>query len=334
MNQISLYPLRFDPMYQYRPWGGRRLTALLSAALPGENPIGESWLLSDRDAHSSVIANGTFKGQTLGQLLKQRPEQLVGKRAELFPRFPLLLKFLDVSGSLSVQVHPSDAQTAYLPAGESGKTEAWVVMAAGTKARIYAGLIPNTSAHTMREALDKGAVADHLAFFTPKPGDAIFIPARTVHSLSDVVVFEVQENSDVTLRLFDWNQIDAQTQQQRPLQVEQAMACIDFTQGVIGPVVPLVEGQGRVLRERLFDDPHFKVWRLRSESRFSVGAPGLPRVLVCLDGEGHLSFDGIDYSLGKGEVTLLPAVVGACLCQPHGSIGLLEISLPDEPTKQ
>jgi mannose-6-phosphate isomerase len=334
MNQKSLYPLRFEPMYQYRPWGGRRLTTLLSAVLPGENPIGESWLLSDRDAHSSVITNGELKGQTLGELLKQWPEQLLGRRAQHHRHFPLLLKFLDVRGSLSVQVHPSDAQTAYLPAGESGKTEAWVVMAAGTKARIYAGLMPNTSAHTMREALNKGAVADHLAFFTPKPGDAIFIPARTVHSLSDVVVFEVQENSDVTLRLYDWNQIDAHTQQRRPLQVEQAMACIDFTQGAIGPVVPVVEEQEPVLRERLFDDPHFKVWRLRSGSRFSVGAPGLPRVLVCLDGEGHLSFDGIDYSLSKGEVTLLPAEVGACQCQPHGSIGLLELSVPDGPMKQ
>jgi mannose-6-phosphate isomerase len=334
MNQISLYPLRFEPMYQYRPWGGRRLTTLLSAALPGEDPIGESWLLSDRTDHSSVIVNGTLKGQTLGQLLKQWPEQLVGECAQRFPRFPLLLKFLDVRGALSVQVHPSDAQAACLPGSESGKTEAWVVMAAGTKARIYAGLIPHTSADTMREALNKGAVADQLAFFTPKSGDAIFIPARTVHSLSDVVVFEVQENSDVTLRLFDWNQIDAQTQQHRPLQVEQAMACIDFTQGVIGPVVPVAEEQGPLLRERLFDDPHFKVWRLRSGSQFSVGAPGSPRVLVCLDGEGHLSFDGVGYPLGKGEVTLLPAVVGACLCQPYGSIGLLEISLPDGPMKQ
>ena len=329
MTEITLYPLRFEPIFQYRPWGGRRFAKLLGAALPGDDAIGESWLLSDRAEHSSFIVNGPLKGQTLGQLLKQWPEQLVGKRAEPFPRFPLLLKFLDVRGALSVQVHPSDAQAACLHRSDSGKTEAWVVMAAGTKARIYAGLTPNTSAHTMREALNKGAVTDHLASFTPIPGDAIFIPARTVHSLRDVVVFEVQENSDVTLRLFDWNQIDAETHQRRPLQVEQAMACIDFTQGVVGPVVPVVEEQEPVLRERLFDDPHFRVWRLRSRSQFSVGAMGLPRVLVCLNGEGHLQFDGADYSLGKGEAMLLPAVVGACWFEPQGSICLLEISLPD-----
>ena len=329
MNQIPLYPLRFEPIYQYRPWGGRRLATLLSAALPGDDPIGESWLLSDRDDHSSFIANGVLKGRTLCQLLKQWPEQLLGDRAQRFRRFPLLLKFLDVRGALSVQVHPSDAQTAYLPAGESGKTEAWVVMEAGPEGRIYAGLTPNTSSVTMREALAKGAVADHPAFFTPKPGDGISIPAGTVHSICDTVVFEVQENSDVTFRLYDWNNVDAKTHQRRPLQVEQAMACIDFAQGVISPVVPVVEEEKPALRERLFDCPHFGLWRLRSESPFTVGAIGTPRVLVCIGGEGHVNYDGDDYYCGKGDVMLLPAEVGACLCQPHSSISLLEISLPE-----
>jgi len=329
MNQIPLYPLRFEPIYQYRPWGGRRLAKLLSTALPGDEPVGESWLLSDRNDRCSVIANGVLTGRTLGDLLKQWPEQLLGEPAARFRRFPLLLKFLDVRGALSVQVHPSDAQTAYLPAGESGKTEAWVVMSAGPEGRVYAGLTPNNSPRTMREALATGTVADHLAFFTPKPGDGIFIPAGTVHSLCDVVVFEVQENSDVTLRLYDWNHVDAKTHQRRPLQVEQAMTCIDFKQGVIGPVVPVIEEEKPVLRERLFDCPHFRLWRLRSESSFAVGAIGSPRVLVCIGGEGHVNYDGLDYSFGKGDVMLLPAVIGACLCQPHGSISLLEISLPE-----
>jgi mannose-6-phosphate isomerase len=334
MNQSSLYPLRFQPMYQYRPWGGRRLTTLLSVALPDDGPIGESWLLSDRDAHSSVIANGQLRGQTLGDLLKQWPEQLLGKRAQHLRRFPLLLKFLDVRGSLSVQVHPSDAQTAYLPAGESGKTEAWVVMAVGPEGRIYAGLTPDTSALTLREALAQGTVADHLASFAPKSGDGVFISAGTVHSLRDVVVFEVQENSDVTLRLFDWNHVDGKTHRRRPLQVEQALACIDYSQGVKSPVVPVVQGETPVLRERLFDCPQFELWRLRSESTFTVGSLGLPRVLVCISGEGDVSYDGTDYHFGKGDVLLLPAIVGACLCQPRGSINLLEISLPTEPAQQ
>jgi mannose-6-phosphate isomerase len=222
-----------------------------------------------------------------------------------FRRFPLLLKFLDVRDTLSVQVHPSDQQTQYIPAGETGKTEAWVVLEAGTKSRIYAGLKPATTTDTLRQALANGTVADHLAGFTPKPGDGIFIPAGTVHSLGDVVVFEVQENSDVTFRLFDWNHVDARTGQPRPLQVDQAMACIDFAQGAISPVVPMVDEVKPVLRERLFDCEHFGLWRFGAESPFGVGAERTPRVLVCLAGDGQVEHDGANYAIGKGGCAAL-----------------------------
>jgi mannose-6-phosphate isomerase len=130
MNQISLYPLRFDPIYQYRLWGGRRLADLLSAPLPGDGPIGEAWVLSDRDDHQSQVVNGPLKGQTIGRLMEQFREQLMGKLAPRFHRFPLLLKFLDAHEMLSVQVHPSDAYPDLIPADETGKTEAWVVIVA------------------------------------------------------------------------------------------------------------------------------------------------------------------------------------------------------------
>jgi hypothetical protein len=179
-------------------------------------------------------------------LLEQFPEQLMGKLAGRFRRFPLLLKFLDAREMLSVQVHPSDAHTDLLPPGETGKTEAWVVLEAGPKSRIYAGLKPGTTADDLRRALANGTVADHLACFTPKAGDGVFIPAGTVHSLGGgVVVFEVQQNSDVTFRLYDWNHVDAKTGQPRPLQVDQALACIDFAQVRAVLVTPVVEGRRR-----------------------------------------------------------------------------------------
>ena len=270
-----------------------------------------------------------FAAKVIGTRASSWPEQLLGKLAGRFCRFPLLLKFLDVRDTLSVQVHPSDQQTNYLPAGETGKTEAWVVLEAETKSRAYAGLEPSTTTDALRHALANGTVTDYLASFTPKPGDGILIPAGTVHSLGNVVVFEVQENSDVTFRLYDWDHVDSQTGQLRPLQVDQAMACIDYAQGKISPVAPMVDEVKPVLRERLFDCDHFGLWRFGAESPFRVGAERTPRVLVCLVGEGQVEHDGVNFAIGKGDVLLLPAVVGSCLCQPHGAISLLEISLPE-----
>ncbi|MEO8352087.1 MAG: type I phosphomannose isomerase catalytic subunit [Chthoniobacteraceae bacterium] len=329
MKQATLYPLRFEPIYQYRMWGGRRLANVLSTPLPGDGPIGEAWLLSDRDDHPGVVVDGSLKGRTIAQLMAQSPEQLLGKLAGHFRRFPLLLKFLDARDTLSVQVHPSDRQTKYIPAGETGKTEAWVVLEAGPESCIYAGLKPGTTSENLSEAITSGTVAEHLASFRPKSGDGVLIPAGTVHSLGDVVVFEVQQNSDVTFRLYDWNHVDSRTGQPRPLQVEKAIPCIDFAQGAIGPVVPVVEEDSPALRERLFDCEHFGLWRLSGESPFGVGAVEVPRVLVCLAGEGQLEHDGAHYTFGKGDVMLIPAVVGSCLCRPRGAITLLEISLPE-----
>jgi hypothetical protein len=156
----------------------------------GDGPIGEAWVLSDRDDHQSQVANGPLKGRTIGDLMEQFREPLMGKLAPRFRRFPLLLKFLDAREMLSVQVHPSDAHPDLIPAGETGKTEAWVVIEAGNKSRIYAGLKPGTTAGDLRHSLADGTIADHLVGIVPKPGDGVFIPAGTVHTLGGgVVVF-------------------------------------------------------------------------------------------------------------------------------------------------
>jgi mannose-6-phosphate isomerase len=328
MNETPLYPLRFAPIYQYRPWGGRRLAKLLSAPLPSDDPIGEAWLLSDRDDYASLVADGPLEGETVGQLLRQYPRQMLGELSGHFSRFPLLLKFLDVSKTLSVQVHPSDDYPELIPAGDTGKTEAWVVLEAGTGARILAGLKPGTSANVLRRAIAHGTVAEQLATFRPKPGDGVFIPAGTVHSLSDVVVFEVQQNSDVTFRLFDWNHSDPKTGRRRPLQVDQAMTCIDFAQGASEALIPRVEQTTPVLREKLIQCDQFGVTRISGHTSFVVGAAQIPRVLVCLGGRGELEYAGASYAFGRGDVLLLPAVVGSCPFHPHGVVSLLEVSLP------
>jgi mannose-6-phosphate isomerase len=214
--------------------------------------------------------------------------------------------------------------------GETGKTEAWVVLEAGSKSRIYAGLKPGTTAANLRQALTNGSVADELPWFTPQLGDGVFLPAGTVHSLGgDVVVFEVQQNSDVTFRLYDWDHVDGKTGQPRELQVDQALACIDFAEGAVGRVTPVVEATTPVERERFFQCEHFWLWHLRGQSPFAVGAAGVPRVLVCIDGMGQVEHSGATYALGKGNVFLLPAVIGACIFRPRSAVNLLEIALPD-----
>lgn len=329
VSRTLLYPLRFEPIYQYRLWGGRRLVDLLSAPLPA-GPIGEAWVLSDREDHPSRVANGALTGRTIGQLMEQYPERLLGKLAERFRRFPLLLKFLDAREMLSVQVHPSDSQTELLPAGETGKTEAWVVLEAGTQSRIYAGLKPGSKPQDVRQALENGTVAEHLRCVNGKPGDAVYIPAGTVHTLGGgVVVFEVQENSDVTFRLFDWDRVDAKTGQPRALQVDQALASIDFAESSAGLVTPVVETTSSVKRERLLQCDRFWLWRLRGQSPFSVGAVGMPRVLLCIGGSGQIVYGGVTHAVGKGDVFLLPAEIGQCAFQPRGGVTLLEIAIPD-----
>jgi mannose-6-phosphate isomerase len=329
LTETLLYPLRFEPIYQYRPWGGRRLAGLITELLPSR-PIGEVWLLSDRDDHASQVAEGLLKGQTIGQLLKQFPEQMLGKLAHRFRRFPLLLKFLDAQEMLSVQVHPTKANTDLLPAGETAKSEAWVVLEAGAQSRIYAGLKAGTTAADLRRALANGTVVEQLEGFTPKPGDSVFLQAGTVHSLGgDVVVFEIQQNSDVTFRLYDWGHVDAKTGKLRELQVDQAMDCIDFAEGPVGRVTPVLESATPVKREQLFDCEYFQLWRIGGVSPFSVGAMGLPRVLVCIEGGGEIEQGYATYAIRKGDVLFLPAVMGPCTLWPRGAVNLLEIALPE-----
>jgi len=329
MNQPSLYPLRFDPIYQYRLWGGRHLSGLLAAPLPGNGPIGEAWVLSDREDHPSRVSDGPLQGRTICQLMQQFPGQLMGELAHRFHRFPLLLKFLDVQKMLSVQVHPSDNRPDLLPAGESGKTEAWIVLEATPESRIYDGLKPGTTAAELRKSLSGGTLSDHLVRIAPKVGDAVFTPAGTVHSLGgDVLVFEIQENSDVTFRLDDWGHIDPKTGKPRPLQVEQAMASIDYRNSASGLVTPVVEETTPIHREQIFNNKHFLLWRISGQSPFLVGTLDAPRVLVCVQGAGHIDYAAETCAIAKGEVWLLPAAIGICVVRPVGTITLFEIAIP------
>jgi hypothetical protein len=171
MSDASLYPLRLEPIFQYRLWGGRRLGDWMASPLP-DGPIGEAWVLSDRDDHASRVAEGPLKGATLKDLIARAKGEILGDLADRFDRFPMLLKFLDVNQMLSVQVHPRDDMAHWLPPGETGKTESWVVLEADPKSRIYAGLKPKTTADDLR-ALTTATADEHLASFHPEVGQGV-----------------------------------------------------------------------------------------------------------------------------------------------------------------
>lgn len=326
-----LYPLKFEPIYQYRLWGGRKLESLLSKPLPKDESIGEAWILSDRTDHASKVTEGPLQGYTITQLMKEFPDELMGKLKGQFDRFPLLLKFLDCKEVLSVQVHPSDDKKEYIPQGDTGKTEAWVVLETDKDSLIYAGLKPGTNEQNLRKAVQDNAVDERLHSFIPKPGDSIFIKSGTVHTLQGAVVFEVQENSDVTFRLYDWDRTDAKTGKPRDLQVNEALACIDFNQVNIGPVIPVAID---AKTEKIFDDEHFILWRKKSDSSFTVGSANEPRILVCTLGSGKIHYNQNDFFINKGDVILLPALLGQCDFHPDHEITLLEIAIPGKNIAQ
>jgi mannose-6-phosphate isomerase len=330
MDREPLYPLFFEPILQPRLWGGRRLGEFLGRPLPSDEPFGEAWVLSDQGDHPTRVANGPLAGRNLRQLMEEMGDRILGDVDVPHGRFPLLLKFLDARDTLSVQVHPDDSHTHLLPPGQRGKTEAWVVLDAAPGSRIYAGLKPGLDAGQLRQALTDRTMADCLTSFAPRQGDCVFLRAGTVHALGGgVVLFEVQQNSDVTFRLYDWDRLDAQGNP-RQLHIEQALDCTDYAAEVSGPALPVVEAQAPVLRERLVSCDHFQLWRLRAGPQsFEVGAAGQCRILVGVEGGGQLRHGGETYSVKRGDVVLLPAEVGACSCRAAGAGVFLECAIKE-----
>lgn len=323
---MKLTPMRFAPIFQYRLWGGRRLERWSREPIAVEGPVGEAWIFSDRDDHANVVAEGEFAGKTFRELLAADPEGMLGDQVGQFERFPLLLKFLDASEMLSVQVHPSDEHKDLLPPGERGKTESWLVLDSEPDSRIYAGLKPGVTPETMRAHSADGSVEQDLASFSPKVGDGLFIEAGTVHALGGgVVVFETQQNSDVTFRLFDWNRVDEKTGKSRDLHIEQAIQSTNFAAGAVLPGEPTVLTEAPVRHEAVFGCEFFAVDRFAGDQPFTVGAANRMRVLVCLEGSGTL--DG-GIQVKPGDTYVLPASTGELTLSPNGGVTVAQVAVP------
>lgn len=225
-------PIRFEPIFRSYIWGGDRLASQLGKKPPGSGIWAESWEIVDHREGESIVADGPFQGWTLRQLIESFPNELIGQDSPQ-ERFPLLLKYLDCQRDLSVQVHPDDSYGATMPQPDRGKTEAWYVIDAEPDAKLFAGLKPGIDQASLSQAVENGQTEDCLHVLYPKQGDCVFIPAGTVHALgAGLLVAEIQQASDCTFRLFDWNRVDKDGQP-RQLHVEQAMEVIDFERGPV-----------------------------------------------------------------------------------------------------
>lgn len=332
----GLYPLRFRTVLQRYIWGGHRLRTLLGKPT-GPDAAAESWEVCDHGPQQSVVRFGPLAGTTLHELLRSRPAELLGPgnlpvRASLGPedprgRFPLLVKFLDAARTLSVQVHPNDRQAAALDPPDLGKTEAWVVLAANPGSLIYAGLRPGTDRRTLAAAVARGRCEEHLHRFEPAVGDCVFLPAGTVHALgSGLLVAEVQQASNTTFRLFDWNRLGADGRP-RPLHVEQALAVIDYDRGPVGPQQPRPTDREGVAR--LVECDKFLLDRWQLSSPRQIGGDERCHLLVVLQGVVGVSGDPSGGPLCPGATILLPAALGPVELSPqYGPVLLLDASLP------
>lgn len=316
------YPLRLEPAFRNYPWGGRKLATHLGKTLPSDGNWAESWEVVDHPEHESVVASGPLAGKTLGQLMRDHGHWLVGDVEAVAGRFPLLLKYLDCHRVLSVQVHPDDEYGLKMSPPDLGKTEAWYILKADPGAILYAGLKPGVDREGLAEAIAAGKTAECLHVIEPRAGDCVFIPAGTVHALgAGLLVAEIQQSSNTTFRLYDWDRVDDKGQS-RPLHVQQSLETIDFAAGARTCQVPqTTQSPGRV---RLVECDKFCFDRISGIAGCTVGGDGRFHILTVPQGQVTIAGAGVTETLTAGQSLLLPASAPTCEVQMNANSILLE----------
>lgn len=300
-----LPPLVFTPIYRRYIWGGRRFADAFGRPLPPGDDYAESWELVDRGGDQSVVRAGPLAGRSLGEIVRRHGAELFGYAPP--PAFPLLFKFLDAQRVLSVQVHPDDARALRLDPPDRGKTEAWYVVAAEPEARIYAGLRQGVDQAALAAAIRAGICAEVLHSFTPAAGDCVFIPAGTVHAIgAGLLVAEIQQSSDVTYRLFDWNRTGPDGRP-RPLHVEAGVEAVTRF-GPVGPVAPVATADPAV--HRLVACEFFELDAVRPTRAWNCGGDDRCHVLAVIAGTAQLPDHWSLPPLHAGDCVLLPAAAG------------------------
>jgi mannose-6-phosphate isomerase len=307
-------PLVFEPIFMERVWGGRRLESVYGKRLPPGVCIGESWEIVDRPEVQSVVHAGPFRGLTLHELwMKRRPE--VFGEAPDGPRFPILAKLLDAQQNLSLQVHPPPKLAAEL--GGEPKSELWYIADAAPAAQLFVGLKKSSSRAAFEKAIKEEKLEEHLHSIAVTTGDAIFLRSGRLHSLgAGNVIVEIQQNSDTTYRVYDWDRVK-KGGAPRTMHLEEALRCIDFKDREPSLLKP--EGEALV-RQEMFD---VEKWSLRQPRE--IAPRGSFAIVVCLT--GALRCAGLQFK--PGDFFLIPADLHERAVEPIGDdVSLLRVTLP------
>jgi|LakMenE01Jun11ns_1017448.scaffolds.fasta_scaffold9918813_2 mannose-6-phosphate isomerase len=317
------YPLRCQPHFRSYLWGGRQLASRLNKTIPSEGVWAESWEIIDHSEHQSVVAGGPLDGKTLRQIASQAPEWLLGPGLN---NLPLLLKYLDCQNVLSIQVHPNDDYARKMVPSDLGKTEAWYIVQRQPGAVLYAGLKAGVTSTQLQQAIAAGIVQECLHQVQPEPGDCVFIPAGTVHALgAGLLVAEIQQASNTTFRLFDWNRTGPDGKP-RPLHIQQALDVIDFESGPAR--IQTVKPTSQSGRQNLVTCDKFLLDRISEADSILLGDDNSFHFLTAPGGGVILEGEQFREELKVGQSILLPAALRHCTAKLEPNAVLLDMYLP------
>lgn len=318
-------PLKLHPILKRIRWGGRRLGTVLGKPLGPESDYAESWEIADHGDDQSVVSCGLYSGATLHHLVETRSHELFGVDADRFAdQFPLLIKFLDAHDRLSIQVHPDDDTARTYDPTENGKTEAWVIISAEPGSRLFAGLKPHVDEGRLREAIASGQIEECLHSFEVSAGDCVFIPAGTVHAISEgILLAEVQQSSDLTFRLDDWGRLGTDGRP-RPLHIEAALRCTDFQRGPVSRVHPVslpdIDGG-----EEIVTCDFFSIRRYSGSGDVTIPDDQRFHVLMGLAGTSQVEAADTDEMLTLGDTILLTASRETTTLHRHADAVVLDV---------
>jgi len=325
----SLYPLKFEPILQEKVWGGNRLKVLLNKDINSDQKIGESWELSAIQGYLSVVKNGFLAGNSIQDVVEIYMGDLVGDRIffKYGIEFPLLFKFIDANDNLSIQVHP-DNDTAKFRHYAYGKTEMWYVVDAEPEAQLIVGFNKNITKEEFIKRLEDESFIDYLNFEKIQKGDVFYIPPGRVHALlKGVTVAEIQQTSDITYRIFDWNRpgLDGKP---RELHADLALDVIDFSnRNSYKTKYPRIPD----FRNPLVENPYFTTNLIEFESPIDFDYSKIESFVVYMCIEGHFKIEyGQENSVDvqKGELVLLPAEFENVFLIPSEKTAVLETYIP------